>query len=243
MSAPDPAKRLTSLVKRLRTLHSGEIAMAHGVAGTPPDWADPLVDELVYSFLIWETNSAHAKAALRRLRESVVDYNELRVCLPDELAVMLGDRYPRALERAQRLHASLTDLYRREHVITLSHLTSAPKREARVYLESLDGSPPFVSARLMLLCFAGHALPVDERLRDLLAAEGVADPASAPETVSAWLERHVRAPDAVLTHTLLQAWADGAAQRREKKTEPRPDGEAPSAPKGHARKPRAKSSG
>ncbi len=239
MSSSDPVKKFASLIKRLKAAHAPEVHPAHGAAGTPPEWSDALVDELIYSFLLWETNSPHAKSALRRLRENVVDYNELRVCLPDELSLIMGDRYPRAFERAQRLRATLTDLYRREHAISLAHLSSAPKREARLYLESLDGMPPFVAARLLLVAFAGHAFPVDERLRDLLAAEGVAEPAATPEAVSGWLERHVRASDAISTYALLQTWSDETPHRREKKTEAPPS----PASKGKARKPRAKSSG
>src|SRR5690349_9289810 len=52
------------------------------------------------------------RRAVRKLLTGVVDMNELRVCHPDELASLLGERYPRGLERCARLRSALNDLYR-----------------------------------------------------------------------------------------------------------------------------------
>lgn len=217
MTAADPARKLAQLLKKLKPKADGEPEAARP-APSPPEWADPLVDELIFSFLSWDAGLAPARNAIRKLHEAVVDYNELRVFLPDELAQHIGARYPRAAERAQRLRASLADLYKREHAVTLRHLADAPKRDARLYLESLEGMPHYVAARVILIGLGGHAIPVDERILDILVAESITDENSTPEAASAWLERHVRAADALSTYLLLQALADEGRPRRE----PRP---------------------
>ncbi len=218
MTGPDPTRRLASLLRRLRTRY-GE-PDAESCPGASCDDTDPLVHELVYSYLLWEAMAGQAKTAFRRLIESVVDYNELRVCLTDELVAMIGERYPLARERCARLRATLNDLYRREHLLTLRHLVEAPKRDAKHYLDTLEGMPAFVSARVTLVCLGGHAMPIDERLRERLVKAGVVEDPTSADSLAGWLERQVRAGEALATYRLLRTWADddAARPRREPKT-------------------------
>ncbi len=226
MSA-DPAKRLASLLRRLKSEHGERPLPAPGASGAPlPPDADPLIEELVFSFLLWESTSPLAKAAHQRLRTELVDYNELRVCLANELAELVGPRDPRGDERAQRMRASLSELYRREHTITLAPLMTAGKREAKLYLESLDGIPPFVVARTLLIALGGHGVPVDERLRDLLVSEEIVEAHASVDTTTGWLERQVRSADAGPTAMLLQAWSDSQPFKRAPKVAARGDNDA-----------------
>jgi len=217
VSANDPIRRFNSLMRRLRSRGAEPVFEPASAVGPVPEWCDGSLDEFLLSFLMWESTTAKARAALRRLRECVVDYNELRVCLPHELADFMGDRYPRAQERAERLHAALTDLYRREHAMTLARLAEAPKRDALAYLASLDGVPPYVPARVLLTSLGGHAIPVDERLLTLLVSEGVFDASASIESAASWLERHVRATEALQTHLLLQGMSDEGPAKKDRK--------------------------
>jgi len=219
VSATDPTRRLNSLLKRLRAQHH-DLAPEPASAMTPvPEWADAAVDEFLLSFLMWESTTAKARAALRRVRECVVDYNELRVCLPHELSELFGERYPRAQERTERLHAALTDLYKREHAMSLTRLAEAPKRDALAYLASLEGVPSYVASRVLLVSLGGHAVPVDERLLALLIGEGIAEAGATVEAAASWMDRHVRAPEGMQTHLLLQAWSDEGVARKDKKSD------------------------
>lgn len=228
MSA-DPAKRLNGLLKRLKGEFGDVVAPPPATPQVAPELvspshAEPLVEELVFSFLLWESTTPNARAAHERLRSELVDYNELRVCLASELAEIVGPRDPRGDERAQRMRASLSELYRREHAITLAPLMTAGKREARQYLETLEGIPPFVVARTMVIALGGHAVPVDERLRDLLVGEGVLEAGTSVEAATAWLERQVRSADAGPTALLLQAWSDSQPIKRTPKVSARSEG-------------------
>ncbi len=238
MSSNDPTRRLNSLLRRLRAGHPDSAVEPASALSPVPEWAEAVLDEFLLSFLMWESTTARARAALRRLRECVVDYNELRVCLPHELSDLVGDRYPRTPERAERLHAALTDLYRREHAMSLARLVEASKRDAGAYLASLEGVPPYVGARVLLVALGGHALPVDERLLVQLVSEGIFEAGTTVEAAQSWLDRHVRAPDAVTTHLLLQQWSDEGPAKKERKPG-RARAEAPSRPrsKKHRTKP------
>lgn len=208
MTAADPTKKLATLLKGLRAAH-GELA-ADPWLPAPAEGQDPLVNQFIFSFLLWRWRATPAAAALDRLLRTFVDVNELRVCLPDELAAAAGDTTEHAIERASRLRAALNDMYRREHIVTLAPAANLGKREARTYLESLEGVPPFVAARMALLAFGGHAFPLDERLHTSLEAEGALPPSLTLLDASGWLERHFRAGEAAPAYLLFEAWLDAA---------------------------------
>lgn len=175
---------------------------------------EPLVGCLLYSFLLWESTPKSATAAFDALCEWIIDPNELRVALPEEIVEWTGAKDRVALERADRLRAALNALFRREHRVTLTHLESKSKREAREYLDGLEGMPPFVAARVTLFAFHGHAIPTDRTLFDLLAGEGVLEPSLAIDEAERWLERQIRASDAEQIVPLLEAWRDAAPKRK-----------------------------
>ena len=177
-----------------------------------PDADDP-VAVLVQSFLLWESTTEKAKAAYARLREHVVDFNDLRVTMPNEMAEYIGTRYPKAVLRCQRLRAVLRNVYLREHSVSLEELKTAGKREVKKYVESLEGIVPYVEARLLLMCFDSHAVPVDEQLRDLLAEAGIVEEGADVAEVASWLARQIKAKDAPRTHAVFQAWSDTAERK------------------------------
>lgn len=204
---PDPAKALTSLLKRLAD-ELGEPEAAEAPPTNGIDAGEPVLAEFVWSFLLWESTTSRAAAATKRLAAAVVDFNELRVCLPDEMCGILGERYPRALERSQRLRAALGGVYVREHAVTLEPLASLGKREAKEYLDSLEGVPPFVAARVLVFALGGHAVPVDSRLLHRLVQAGIVPEETDAEGAAGSVERRIRAAEILGACRLFQAWSD-----------------------------------
>lgn len=230
MSPTDPSKALASLLKKLSSRYPD--ATPEPLGAGVEEGVDPLLHLFVYSFLLWDATSGQARAALKRLRDNFVDFNELRVAFADEIAASFGERYPRGYERALRLRSSLHDIFNREHALTLGRIAELSKREARGYLESLDGTPAYVSSRVFLLGLGGHAIPVDQRIADLLAEEAVlSDDVTDADSAASWLERHVRAGEAAHTATILQAWSDdeGAMPKRDRRADA-PDFSPPEIP-------------
>lgn len=218
MSAPDPLKKLAALLKKLRA--ATEAAPTDPALVGRPDHADPLVWQLVFAFMAWDAGPTRAADATAKLHNAVVDYNEMRVCLPHELVAVIGERYPKALERMTRLRGVLNHLYKREHAVSLAKAQSLGKREAREYLESLEGMPAPVAARLTLLAFGGHAFPCDDRLAAALADAGCLPPDLERPAAAGWLERHHRAGETAEPFLLLEAWAPDRPTSRPRKVKP-----------------------
>lgn len=199
-NAAAAAKKFTALIKKLPE-------------GKPPaalSNSDPIA-ALVMSMLMWESTSDKAAAAYERLASRLVDFNELRICMPEETLDLLGPRYPLVQERSQRLRAILRNIYLREHAVSLAKLSDTNRREARKYLETLDGMVPYVAARVLLMCFETHAVPVDEQLRQLLIAAEIGDETTELVVLSNWLATQVKVGDGLSVHYTLQRWVDGSA--------------------------------
>lgn len=213
MSGVDEAARVDVLLQCLHRCGAPVEGLASALPTAPPTLVEPVLGEFLMAFLTWETTSARAAVAIRRITNAVVDLNEFRVCLPDEIVGIIGDRYAMAAERAERLRVGLNEIYRREHSLSLAALKDAPKRDARAYLESVPGAPPYVSARVLLLSLGAHAAPVDSRIARALAAAGLIGSASQSVEGALILERRIRAGMLRDAYLRLQAWADSGADR------------------------------
>ena len=195
-------QKFTSLLRKIVRAHRAKL----------PDPHDPIT-ELINGFLQWNASRRMANSALNRIDEAVVDHNELRVSHDDEIVTMIGDSYPLVTERAARLRESLQEIFVRQHTLSLECLVEKSKKEARSYLESLPGMVPYVAAHAMLLCFDGHAVPVDDRLAELLRHEEVVDPNAGVEEITVFLERRILADSALQSYVAMKAWSDAGTRR------------------------------
>lgn len=220
MSANDPAAALAELLARLGNGTADALPASEiGVTEQPgfEYGVEPMLFEFLRSFLLWESSEALATVAMGRLFAGVVDCNEIRIFLPSELSEIIGAEYPRSMERSLRLGSALNDVYEREHDVNLECLGLMNKREARSYLLTLEGVPPFVASRMLLLCLGGHAFPVDERLSTFLAAEGVVKKSDSVETATNRMERLIRSGDAQNAYRAIEAWAQTKPLPKEKR--------------------------
>jgi len=191
------AKKLATLLRKIKPKSSSQ----------PPDDVDPIT-RLVIGFLQWNATARSAAIAHGKLMAELVDNNDLRVSYVDEVVALIGPRYPQAFERAARLRDAMNVIYEREHATSLDALRDRAKKDIRTYLDTLPGITPYVVAHVLLVAFGGHAIPVDDKLALCLKAQQVVDDTATVEQITAFLERHVKAEDAMQTHLALQAWAD-----------------------------------
>lgn len=207
MTASDHhTKELKRLVKTLGGRHKAPECNPAGT--TCPGYADPVLHELVFSTLVWEAGVSRATAAIEKLKGGIVDYNELRICFVEEATELIGKRYPRVEERCERLRAMLNNVYTNENALSLRHLLDASKREARAYLDALQGVPHFVAARVTAVALGGHAFPFDDRLAGSLVKHGALEPGTVPEAASGKAERVFRAGESLPAYTLIELWSD-----------------------------------
>jgi endonuclease III len=197
----DPAqiKKLNALIRRLKAKHKNLEAPSY----------EPTT-QLVIAFLQADASRRKAEQAYDALMEEMVDNNELRVSHTVEIVEVIGEKYPRAHWRIEHMRESLNEVYNREHDIKMKGVAAKSKKEQRYYLDTLTGVTPYAAASVMLLCFGGHAIPVDDKLVALLAKEGAIREGLTPAQVESLLLRQFKAGEqSVEAHLLLQAWSDG----------------------------------
>jgi len=165
------------------------------------------IEQLVLAQLAWDSTPTAAARAFKKLKEEMIDLNDVRVSTVREIAIVIRDDHPRANECARNLSKSLHDVFRREHAVTLDSLLNMGRREAKQYLESLDGVNHYVAASLMLWSLGGHAIPVSERLLRALKKEELVAPDAGGAEVQAFLERNISAADGKLFCVAMEKFA------------------------------------
>jgi endonuclease III len=194
-----------------------------------PHTTDP-IEHLIVAVLSQETSVQRAEKAMRRLREDMVDYNELRVSSPAEVSASLQDHVPHPVQRAKALNNLLNAIFRSRYSVSLDGLSSRGVREIKSYLEGLDGITPYVTAYMLLWSLGGHAIPVNDPTLEMLRREELVDSNADVAEVQAFLERHISAADAQDFARDLAAFAGSggrasasgeSAVRRGKSTPPR----------------------
>jgi endonuclease III len=174
-----------------------------------PEASEPLdpIEQLIIGILAGCTTLNKAHAVYRRLRQHVVDLNELRVTPASELAEQIGDGVPLAVQKARRIVDALNAIRKRQDSLDLSFLKQRGRREAREYLEAIDGVDRATAASVMLYSLGGHAVPLDDLLLYVLRKEDLVDPKAEPAEVQSFLEHCLHASHAQSGYELLSRYA------------------------------------
>lgn len=219
-------KSWAALLKKVKDAHQAPEPIA----------CDP-VTQLVLAYLQWNSTRKLALAAHEKLMKQVVDNNDLRVSHPYELIQAIGEDYPHAEERAARLHEALQEIFVREHMVSLDAVLAQGKKQAKAYLENIPGMVSYVANRVMLLSAGAHVMPVDDVLRARLIGEEVVDSEASNEEIAAFLERQIKAGEAVQVHLLLEEWSTAGGIKRALAAVEKVPVSRPPAPKVVAEKP------
>jgi len=180
-----------------------------------PEWPDPVV-RLATAILGVECGDDPASRAVKRLNDTMVDWNEVRASYPTEVHRAIGNQIPSAEVRCGNLIRALNAIYNREHVVSLDRLKTLGKREARHYFDELDGVDDYAAASVILWSLGGHAIPVGDRVLSALRESDLVHPSASRADVQAFLERHVAADKAKETCLVLETLR--ATQRSAKVT-------------------------
>ncbi|MHC5110552.1 MAG: hypothetical protein ACYTHJ_11830 [Planctomycetota bacterium] len=178
-----------------------------------PEQVDPLRC-LATGILGVQTTEERAERALKKILDAAVDWNEVRVSNPEELASFVGAGIPNCADHCQRLILALQDIYDNENEVGLGRLHSLGRREARHYLESLGGMDAFSVASVMLWSLGGHAIPVNDHLMDALSVSDLIDPGASRAEVQAFLERHISAADGKIFVTAMRSFKPTKTTRK-----------------------------
>ena len=169
--------------------------------------SDEVVRRLAISILGVDSSGAVAERAVDQALRDMADWNEIRVSSPSEINRATGNRLPQGTRKCQRLIDALQSIYFRENRISLDGLKSIGRREARHYLEELNGVDEYAVASVLLWSLGGHAIPVNDKLLTALRDADLVNPSAERGEVQAFLERHVSAKDAKEFCLVMQSFS------------------------------------
>ena len=172
-----------------------------------PEPDDPL-HRLAVGILSVSCTEKQAEEAIKRLLSIMVDWNEVRVSRPLEVHKATGRLIPNGQERVRRLVRAMGAVFDRENRLSLDRLYDIGRREARQYLEGLDGADEYATASVFLWSLGGHAIPVNDRLLEALRSKDLVHPNATRAEVQAFLERHVSAAEAKEFCIVMESFPD-----------------------------------
>ena len=176
-----------------------------------PEPDDPL-HRLVVAILAVGCSDETAQRAVDRALSNMVDWNEMRVSSARELNRATGNAIPQGVRQCQRVLDALQSIYDHENRLSLNRLKSLGRREARHFLESLDGVDEYAAASVLLWSLGGHAVPVNDRLLEALRKAELVNLDTGRAEVQAFLERNISAAEAKRFCLVMQSFGVGRAR-------------------------------
>lgn len=202
--------RLKKLIHRLQR---------SGGQATEPEIQD-VTTELILACLSEYNPESKARAALNKLRNYFVDFNELRVSRSTEVIEVIGKNFQEARITAERILKVLRHSYQKMNTMDLESMHQMGKREAKTFFESLDGITTYIVSRVMMRGLDGHAFPMHEPMLKMLRIEEVVDPKAEANDVQGFLERQITSARIHKVYALLRRHADHFKGKKSLKTKP-----------------------
>jgi len=127
----------------------------------PPDPDEkPVLEQLLYAVLREGTTRDQADAAYKTLETKFIDWNEIRVSSPQEIADALGS-LPGAAEKSTRLIGILQHVFETTFSFRLEDIDKKGLKQAAKQLGRFAEASDFAVAWVLQRSLGGHALPLD----------------------------------------------------------------------------------
>lgn len=162
------------------------------------------VDALVYAVVSEKITESQAESAIKKLRDTFVDFNDVRVARPEEICEALGDGFPFAAEIAGTLTGLLMAVFNKYNMLNLQGLRKLGKRPAKLMLEKLAGATPFIVDYCMLTAMEGHAIPLTQKMTEYLKANELISANAGYEEIEGFLLRQISMKNAYEFYSLLR---------------------------------------
>jgi endonuclease III len=212
------AQRLQRLYRGLKRVHAKIEPVSH---------EDP-VDALIYGVISERMSASAAETAMKVIRRTFVNWNDLRVSRAEEIVETLGRDTPAGRDTAVVLTAALRAVFDVHHTVSLQALKKLGKRPARQAIEKLGGISRFTADYCMLTSLQSHAVPLTEPMRGYLKQHKIVDAQANDEEIEGFLTRQVPAKNAYEFYALLREECERSkpAARRSPRTARRKTGKA-----------------
>ena len=162
---------------------------------------------MVYAILLADSTEKLASRALGRLDREFVDFNEMRVCQMEELAVILGKDCPDPDGKAERILNSLNGIYAKCSGIRPDYLAEMNKRDIRKHFREI-GLCHFAEGLVSMVCYEIHAVPVDSTLYETLVMLKMVHVDATPSAVQGFLERIIAQKHGAGVHLFFRSFIE-----------------------------------
>ncbi len=159
-----------------------------------PKHSFTLLESLIFAALLEDVSEAEAKEAYDRLTKSFYDLNEIRVSSITEIEEVLSP-HPNAGWPALRIREILQYTFEKYYRFDLEELKRKPVDQVEKQISKFKHITPFMKLFLIQNCLGAHAVPLDDKSRDLLAYLGVIEPQATTDEAAEDLKHVVRKAD------------------------------------------------
>jgi hypothetical protein len=170
-----------------------------------------VVDSIIYGIICERLSEKQTQDALKRFWEYFVDWNDLRVSRPEEIAELLGTDSPQNRETALTITKFLQRIFNESHQISLEYLQKTGKRPARAKLEKFEELSSFVIDYCMLTSLGGHTIPLTEKMIEYLKANVLVDAAADARTIEGFLTKQIPAKNGYEFYEFLREESEKSA--------------------------------
>jgi endonuclease III len=183
---------------------------------TAVEYEEP-VDALVFAVVSENITESQGQAAIKKLKDYFVDWNDLRVATVEEIMEVLGPEVEPGRTIAATLVSTLNAVFDKHNMLGLQSLRKLGKRPAKMLLEKLSGITPFVVDYLMLTSMQGHAIPLTPKMIEFLKSNQLIDAESNYEETEGFLCRLISIKNAYEFYSLLRHECE-SPKKQSKKT-------------------------
>jgi endonuclease III len=169
----------------------------------PVEFDEP-VDALVFAIVSENLTESQAHAAIKKLKDYFVDWNDLRVATVEEIIEVFGPDITPARSIAATLVSTLNAVFDKHNMLGLQSLRKLGKRPAKILLEKLSGVTPFVVDYCMLTSMQGHAIPLTPKMIEFLKADQFIHAEATYEEVEGFLCRLISIKNAYEFYSALR---------------------------------------
>lgn len=170
---------------------------------SPVEFDEP-VDALVFAIVSENLTESQAQAAMKKLKDYFVDWNDLRVATIEEIIEVLGPDVEPARSIAATLVSSLNAVFDKHNMLSLQSLRKLGKRPAKLLLEKLSGATPFAVDYCMLTSMQGHAIPLTPKMIEYLKTSQLINAEAAYEEIEGFLCRLISIKTAYEFYSLFR---------------------------------------
>ena len=168
-SNPEPNRQQLNRQQLVAKMHK---ALRAHYKPVEPDVGQPMLEQVLFACCLENAPYEIAAQALKRLRESYFDLNEVRVTTVAELAETLQG-LPDPAKAALSLRRVLQSVFESSYSFSLDNAKKHSIAHGIKTLEHLHGIPPFVVAYVGSTALGGHFVPLDLGAMQALFLTGI----------------------------------------------------------------------